>query len=70
MITSTSWAGIWEKMITVAIGHMVEPVSKCGFFHNVGAQIQDPWGLKQHILCICEKGIYGKGPTKIYDHKS
>lgn len=57
-------------IIAMAMGHTMEPGSKSGLFHNMGAQIQDWCGLKQYSLCVCEKGIYGKGPTKIYDNKS
>lgn len=34
-----SWG--WKKMIAMAMGHTMEPGSKCGLFHNTGAQIQD-----------------------------
>lgn len=34
-----SWG--WKTMTAMAMGHTMEPGSKCSLFHNMGAQIQD-----------------------------
>lgn len=42
-------------------GHKVEPVSKCGLFHNREVQVRDLRRIKQHIIMYLREGHLWEG---------